>query len=152
MIEQPDHYLEAFAKAGASWISVHAEACPHLQRTLARIRSLGVLAGVALNPATPESSLEYVIEDLDFVLVMSVNPGFGGQKFIPSSLKKIRALKEMIEEAGTDCFIEVDGGVNSSTAPKVKAAGAQVLVAGSAVYDAQDYRAAIEEIKGNPTK
>ncbi len=145
MIEEPDRYIEEFIKAGASWISVHAEACIHLQRTLALIKSLGAWAGVALNPATPESVIEYVAEDLDFVLVMSVNPGFGGQAFIPSAVEKIRRLRKMADECGFS--IEVDGGINPSTAPKVIEAGADILVAGSAVYGAGDYAGAISSLR-----
>ncbi|VAW02271.1 Ribulose-phosphate 3-epimerase [hydrothermal vent metagenome] len=132
MIEPADPYLAAFAKAGADYISVHPEACPHLDRSLQVIGDLGCKAGVALNPATPETTLEYVLDRLDLVIVMSVNPGFGGQSFLPSQIDKISRLKAMIGDR--DILIEVDGGINPSTAPLVTAAGADVLVAGSAVY------------------
>ncbi len=132
MIEPCDPYLEAFAKAGADVITVHAEATKHLDRSLSAIRELGKKAGVSLNPATPESAVEYVLDRLDLILVMTVNPGFGGQKFIPATLEKIRRLKTMI--GGRDIRIEVDGGVAPDTAPLVVDAGADVLVAGSAVF------------------
>jgi len=132
MIEPVDPYLAAFAKAGADHISVHPEAGPHLDRTLQVIRDLGCKAGVALNPSTPETVLEYVLDRLDLIIVMSVNPGFGGQSFLPSQLDKIRRIKTMIE--GRDILIEVDGGITTTTASLVTAAGADVLVAGSAVY------------------
>lgn len=132
MIEPADPYLEAFAKAGADNISVHPEACPHLDRNLQVIRDLGCKAGVALNPSTPANVLEHVMDRLDLIIVMSVNPGFGGQSFLPSQIDKIRTLKSMIGER--DILIEVDGGINPQTAPLVAAAGADVLVAGSAVF------------------
>ena len=132
MIEPCDPYLEAFAKAGADYITVHAEATKHLDRSLSVIRELGKKAGVSLNPATPESAIEYVLDRLDMILVMTVNPGFGGQKFIPATLDKIRRIRTMI--GGRDIRIEVDGGVAPDTAPLVVAAGADTLVAGSAVF------------------
>lgn len=132
MIAPADPYLEAFADAGADVITVHPEAGPHLDRTLQTIRALGKKAGVAINPATPESCIEYVLDRLDLVLLMSVNPGFGGQSFIPSVVDKIRRVKAMIGSRKID--IEVDGGVTAETAPLVAAAGANVLVAGSAVF------------------
>ena len=134
MIEEPDRYLEDFKKAGADWVTVHAESCKHLHRTVARIHELGMKAGVALNPATPVSVLDYVIDDLDMVLVMSVNPGFGGQKFIPYTLEKIKKLRTMLNEAGLTTDIEVDGGVNAANVRDVLNAGANVIVAGSAVF------------------
>lgn len=134
MIEDPDRYLEAFAKAGADGITVHAEACRHLHRTVQKIKELGKKVCVSLNPATPLSALDYVLEDLDMVLIMSVNPGFGGQKFIESSLGKIAALRSMIQERGLDIEIEVDGGVNLDNAAQILEAGANVLVAGTAVF------------------
>ena len=134
MIEDPDRYLEAFAKAGADGITVHAEACRHLHRTVQKIKELGKKVCVSLNPATPLSALDYVLEDLDMVLIMSVNPGFGGQKFIESSLGKIAALRSMIQERGLDIEIEVDGGVNLNNAAQILEAGANVLVAGTAVF------------------
>lgn len=147
MIENPDLYIEAFAKAGADYITVHAEACPHLHRTLQLIRSFGVKPGVVLNPATPASVLEYIIEDLDLVLLMTVNPGFGGQSFIHSVVPKIREVKEMIEGKGLDVLIEIDGGVNTETAKLCVNAGADVLVAGSAVYNKSNRQQAIADIK-----
>ena len=140
MISPADPYLEAFAKAGADIISVHPEAGPHLHRSLQTIKGLGKKAGVVLNPATPISVIEPVISDLDLVLVMSVNPGFGGQSFIESQLPKIKALRKLIDASGKEIDLEVDGGVNNETAPRVIAAGANVLVAGSATF------------KGGPSK
>ncbi len=147
MIEEPDRYLERFAQAGADWISVHAEACRHLHRTVSRIKELGKKAGVALNPATPLEALYWILPELDFVLIMSVNPGFGGQKFIPQALKKIQALKAWIEKEALPVTIQVDGGLNPETAPQVIEAGAQVLVAGSAVFEAPDYAQAIAALR-----
>lgn len=148
MIENPDQYIEAFAKAGADYLTVHVEACKHLHRTLNYIKSFGVKAGVVLNPATPVEMIQHVLEDLDMVLFMTVNPGFGGQKFIPAVLPKIKQLKEMIDTKGLDIEIEVDGGVNPETARLCVEAGATVLVAGSAVYDKDDRAKAISEIRG----
>ncbi len=136
MIVEPERYVDAFRKAGADRISVHVETSPHLHRTLQHIRSTGARAGVVLDPHTSEDSIRYVLGDLDLVLVMSVNPGFGGQSFIPSALTKIRALRSAIDEAGLDVALEVDGGVSPKTAGAVVRAGARVLVAGSAVFDA----------------
>jgi ribulose-phosphate 3-epimerase len=147
MISDPDSYIEAFADAGADWITVHVEACVHLHRTIQAIKALGVKAGAVLNPATPLSTLDYVLEDLDLVLLMSVNPGFGGQGFIPSALRKIRELKAMIQDRGLDIPIEVDGGVNLKTIRDVAAAGAEICVAGSAVYKTDDYAATIRALK-----
>ncbi|MCA9816151.1 MAG: ribulose-phosphate 3-epimerase [Candidatus Obscuribacterales bacterium] len=150
MIEEPDRYVDDFARSGADYITVHAEAATHLQRTLSHIRSLGKKSGVALNPATPPEVLSYVLADIDLVLVMSVNPGFGGQKFIPTAVEKIRRLKEMFADAGLPgAKISVDGGINSDTAPKVIEAGVDVLVAGSAIYGADCVAEAIKELK-NP--
>ncbi len=134
MIEQPDRYLEAFVEAGAHVLTVHAEACTHLHRTLARIRELGARAGVALNPATPLAAVEEVAADLDLLLVMSVNPGFGGQAFIASSLDKVRRARAVLDAAGSAAELEVDGGVDASNAEALRRAGATVLVAGSSVY------------------
>lgn len=135
MIADPDRYIEEFAKAGADIICVHAEACTHLHRTIQHIKQLGKKAAVALNPGTPVSMIDYVLEDLDMVLVMSVNPGFGGQKFIPSALKKIKEIKEIVAERGiTDFDIEVDGGITLDNVLNVKEAGANIFVAGSAVF------------------
>ena len=147
MIVEPDRYLEQFVQAGASWLSVHVEACVHLQRTITAIKQMGARAGAVLNPATPLSTIEYVLEDLDYCLIMSVNPGFGGQGFIPSALEKISRLKKMITDRGVDVLVEVDGGVNLDTMEDVARAGADVCVAGSAVFGAGDYGAAIEGLK-----
>ena len=138
MIEAPDRYLSDFARAGASFLSVHQEACPHLHRTVQRIRELGVSPGVALNPATPVGTLDVILPDLDFVLVMSVNPGFGGQKFIPSALGKIKALLARRRELGLGFRIQVDGGVAPDTLPSLLEAGAEWFVAGSAVFRTGD--------------
>jgi ribulose-phosphate 3-epimerase len=148
MIAPADPYLAAFAEAGADIITMHAEAGPHLDRSLQAIRALGKKAGVSLNPSTPESAIEYVLDRLDLILVMSVNPGFGGQAFIPAAVEKIRRLKAMV--AGRPIHIEVDGGITPETAPHVVAAGADVLVAGSAVFKGEGeaaYRANIEAIR-----
>ena len=134
MIENPERYIEAYAKVGADIITVHAEACTHLDRTLAQIKATGVKAGVSLVPSTPESVVEYVMDKLDLILVMTVNPGFGGQAFIPSQLDKIKRLRAMITATGKAIDLEVDGGINAQTAKLVIAAGADVLVAGSAVF------------------
>lgn len=147
MIVEPERYVEAFAQAGADIISVHVEASTHLQRTLASIRALGKKAGVVLNPHTSETSVDYVLEDLDLILVMSVNPGFGGQKFLPSALRKLEALRGRIDRAGLDIRLEVDGGVTPETAAGVVAAGADVLVAGSAVFGATDRAQAMASLR-----
>jgi len=148
MIENPDQYIEAFAKAGADYITVHAEACTHLHRTIQLIKSYGVKAGVVLNPATPPSVLDYVLEDIDLVLLMTVNPGFGGQAFIPSVLDKIEKVRSMIDEKGLSVDIEIDGGVNPETARLCVERGATVLVAGSAIYNKEDRKQAIADIRG----
>jgi len=148
MIENPDQYIEAFAKAGADYISVHVEACRHLHRTIQMIKSFGIKAGVVLNPATPVEMIQHVIQDVDLVLLMTVNPGFGGQEFIPEVLPKIRKVKQMAEEKGLNIEIEVDGGVNPETARQCMEAGANVLVAGSAIYNQPDYAKAISLIRG----
>ena len=148
MIDNPDQYIEAFAKAGADYITVHAEACTHLHRTIQLIKSFGVKAGVVLNPATPASVLEYVLEELDMVLLMTVNPGFGGQAFIPSVLDKIEQVRSMIDEKGLAVEIEIDGGVNPETARQCVERGATVLVAGSAIYNKADRKQAIADIRG----
>jgi ribulose-phosphate 3-epimerase len=142
MIVEPEKYIEDFARAGADIITVHVEACVHLHRTIQQIKSLGKKAGVSLNPHTPVSMLEHVLTDIDLVLIMSVNPGFGGQSFIPSALDKIRALRRV-----SSVDIEVDGGVNAKTASLVVAAGANILVAGSYVFNHEDYREAIESLR-----
>ncbi|WP_317906789.1 ribulose-phosphate 3-epimerase, partial [Bacillus subtilis] len=146
MIEAPDRYIPAFAKAGADILSVHVEACPHLHRTIQLIKEQGVKAGVVLNPHTPVQQIEHVLEGLDLVLLMTVNPGFGGQSFISSVLPKIRQVKEMAEQKGlADLLIEVDGGVNKMTARQCIEAGANLLVAGSAVYNEKDRKKAISD-------
>lgn len=135
MIEAPERYLEDFARAGADVLTVHWEACTHLHRTLQQIRELGVKAGISLNPATPVSVLEEVLSEVDLVLLMSVNPGFGGQSYIPSSTAKIRKLRQLMQECESAALVEVDGGVNAQTIREVVVAGADVLVAGSAVFN-----------------
>lgn len=148
MIENPDAYIPAFAKAGADYLTVHAEACIHLHRTLGFIRENGVKPGVVLNPATPLTAIEYVLDQVDMVLLMTVNPGFGGQKYIPAVTAKIRELRRMLDERGlSHVLIEVDGGVNAATAPVVAEAGAQVLVAGNAVFGEKDRAEAIRRIR-----
>jgi ribulose-phosphate 3-epimerase len=148
MIEHPDKYIPEFAKAGADIITVHVEACPHLHRTIQLIKSFGIKAGVVLNPHTPVSVIEHILEDIDMVLLMTVNPGFGGQKFIHSVLPKIKLVSEMVQERNLNVEIEVDGGVNAETARLCIEAGANVLVAGSAVYNQKDRAQAIREIRG----
>jgi ribulose-phosphate 3-epimerase len=152
MIERPDDFLEPFARAGADIITVHAEACVHLHRTLQTIKQLGKKAGVALNPATPLCFLEPILNDVDLVLIMSVNPGFGGQKFIPSALDRIRQVRKWIEAWDLNIDLEVDGGINANTIAKVAAAGANVFVAGSAVFGQENYAQVIrtfrEKIEG----
>jgi ribulose-phosphate 3-epimerase len=147
MIENPDRFIEAFAKAGADYISVQVETCPHLHRTIHSIKEAGAKAGAVLNPATELSCLDWILADLDLVLIMSVNPGFGGQKFIPSSLAKISKLRTRIDQSGYDTLIQIDGGVNSQTVEKVVQAGADVLVAGSAIFGSADYASAIAQLK-----
>ncbi|WP_137753441.1 ribulose-phosphate 3-epimerase [Sphingopyxis sp. L1A2A] len=134
MISPVDHFLDAFAAAGADIITVHPEAGPHIHRSIQHIKSLGKQAGVSLNPATPAKMLDYLIDDIDLVLIMSVNPGFGGQSFITSQLRKIEAVRKMIDKTGRDIRLEVDGGIDAATAPLAIAAGADVLVAGTATF------------------
>jgi ribulose-phosphate 3-epimerase len=141
MIEQPDLYIERFARAGADMISVHQEAVPHLHRTVQLIRGCGVAAGVALNPSTPLGSLDEILPELDYVLLMSVNPGFGGQKFIPTVLTKIAGLRRHIDASGVKAKIEVDGGVGPDNIVAIRENGADILVAGSAVFDGRDPKA-----------
>ncbi len=148
MIEHPDRFIADFAKAGADYIAVQAEACTHLNRTLQMIREADVKAGVALNPATPLSAVEWVLEMVDFVLIMSVNPGFGGQTFIENSLDKIRTLRALLNERRRSTLIQVDGGVNDKTIRRVAGAGADVLVAGSAIYGSGDYAGTIRRFRG----
>lgn len=147
MIEEPDRYLEDFAAAGADWITVHVEVCRHLHRTVARIRELGKKAGVVLNPATPLSTLDLILGDVDLVMLMSVNPGFGGQSFIPATVDKVRRLKEMIVARNLAVGIELDGGIGPATIGEVAAAGANIFVAGSAVFGRPDYGQVIAEMK-----
>ncbi len=148
MISEPDRYIEAFAAAGAAMISVHVEVLPHLHRTVHAIKALNVLAGVVLNPSTPVSAIEEVAADVDFVLVMSVNPGFGGQQFIPRSIGKIADIKSLLARCGNSrAPIEVDGGIDAKTAPQVVAAGAHILVAGNAIFGQPDPERATRELK-----
>lgn len=150
MIVEPEKYVDAFVRAGADILTVHVEASPHLHRTLQQIRAAGARPAVALNPSTPLSSIEWVLEDLDMVLVMSVNPGFGGQRFIPAALEKVRTLRRMADERGLhDLWIQVDGGIGPQNVGEVAAAGANVFVAGSAVFGAPDYGTVIADLKKN---
>ena len=149
MIENPDRYIADFAQAGADLITVHQEAVPHLHRTVQLIKSLGKKAGVSINPATPVATLEVILDDLDLVLLMSVNPGFGGQSFIPATLAKIAALRQRIEERGLSVEIEVDGGVKADNIGRIAAAGANVFVAGSAVFSTPDYAQTIALLRRN---
>lgn len=148
MIDSPEKYLDHFIEAGASWLSFHAEATNHAHRLIQRIKEYpSVKAGVALNPATPVTYLQYILEDLDFVVVMSVNPGFGGQRFIPSSLNKIEVVRHMIDSQGLDVKIEVDGGISDKNANKVVLKGAEIIVAGSAVFGAKNIPKAVRGIR-----
>jgi ribulose-phosphate 3-epimerase len=151
MIEEPDRYIEAFAKAGADMISVHVEVCRHLERTVSAIKDFGVKAGVVLNPATSLDTLEEILPETDFVLIMSVNPGFGGQSFIPHALDKLRAARKLvdaaIERTGRDILLEVDGGVKVDNIAEVARAGADTFVAGSAIFGAGDYRTTIDAMR-----
>jgi len=147
MIENPDRYIEDFAKAGADLISVQVEACIHLNRTIQMIKSMDLRAGVVLNPSTPLSALEWVLEDVDFVMIMSVNPGFGGQKFIPNTIDKIRSLRQMIQDRGLSILIEIDGGVNETTIKNISDAGVDVFVAGSAIFKSPNYKETISKFR-----
>jgi ribulose-phosphate 3-epimerase len=147
MIENPDQYIEEFAKAGSTYLTVHQEACSHLHRTIQAIKDLGVKAGVALNPTTPVSTLEWILEDLELVLIMSVNPGFGGQKFIPQAIEKVRSLKSMIDAKNAAMPIGVDGGINEQTIQPVAKAGANMFVAGSAIFGSPDYAETISNFR-----
>jgi ribulose-phosphate 3-epimerase len=147
MIEQPDRFVEAFVQSGAAMVSVHVEAAAHLHRTLSLIRSLGAKAGAVLNPATPASAIEDVAGDLDFVVVMAVNPGFGGQSFIPNSLEKIRRVRALLTRANASAAIEVDGGVDLGNAAAVVEAGANILVAGNAIFGTPDAEAATRALR-----
>lgn len=147
MIEQPDRYISDFVKAGADLVCVHAEACTHLHRCVSQVKELGAKVGVALNPHTPLNIIEYILPMLDLVLLMTVNPGFGGQKFIPEVLPKIKRLSQIIKEQGLATEIEVDGGINTETATLVTGAGANVLVAGSAIFGADNPGQAVKDIR-----
>ena len=147
MIEKPELMIPAFIDAGADLITVHAEACPHLHRVIHMIKDAGIKAGVALNPATSLSTIENILPDLDLVLIMSVNPGFGGQKFIPSSIDKIRCLKQMILDRGKHIWLQVDGGINQESGKAVVEAGANVLVAGSYIFGSEDLQLTIKQMK-----
>ncbi|PLX75992.1 MAG: ribulose-phosphate 3-epimerase [Desulfuromonas sp.] len=151
MIENPDLYIPDFAKVGSDIITVHQEAVPHLHRTVQLIKSLGKKAGVSINPATPVATLETILDDLDLVLVMSVNPGFGGQSFIESALPKIAALRQMIDSRGLSVELEVDGGVKADNIKRIADAGADVFVAGSAVFGSDDYGKTIGQLRANAT-
>lgn len=154
MIVEPERYIDAFAEAGADTITIHVEACVHLHRTLAYVRSLGKRAGVTMNPSTPEEHVRYVLDVCDQILVMSVNPGFGGQSLIPEVLPKVAAIRRMIDEhhqknpSRPEIDLEIDGGITAATAKDAIAAGARVLVAGNAVFNTKDYKAAIAAIRG----
>ncbi len=147
MIEEPDRYIEAFVQAGADMVSVHVEAVPHLHRAVDLIKRLGAKAGVVLNPATPAGALREIAADLDFVLLMSVNPGFGGQAFIPGSLGKLRRVREVLSEAGSSAPIEIDGGIDAGTAAAVVGAGATILVAGQAIFGTGDAAGATRALR-----
>lgn len=147
MIDAPERYVADFAAAGADCIAIHQEACTHLHRTIQLIREQGARPGVALNPATPVETLRCILADLDFVLVMSVNPGFGGQQFIPASLEKVRQLKAMIVDQGLETLIQIDGGVNPDTIADIADAGVDVFVAGSAIFGTDDYQQTIARLK-----
>ena len=149
MIENPDRYIPQFVDAGAHIISVHSETCPHLHRTIQLIKAHDVKAAVALNPATPLNVLEYVLGDLDMVLLMTVNPGFGGQDFIEFSLSKISALRKMIDERGLDIDIQVDGGIKIDNVKKIVRAGADIIVAGSAIFNSKNVKQAVEQFKAS---
>jgi len=148
MIVEPEKYAEEFKDAGANSLTVHQEACPHLHRNIQQIKSLGMNAGVAINPATPVSLLTDIIRDVDMVLVMSVNPGFGGQSFIPHSIAKIKELKNLIDSAGSSAKIEVDGGISLENAQEIVNAGADILVAGSSIFKSENPLQTIEKMKG----
>ncbi|HEY6214374.1 MAG TPA: ribulose-phosphate 3-epimerase [Vicinamibacterales bacterium] len=147
MIEEPDRYIDAFAKAGASMISVHVEVLPHLHRTIHAVKALGAKAGVVLNPSTPVAALTEIAADVDYVLVMSVNPGFGGQTFIPRSESKVREVRTLLDRAGNPAPVEIDGGIDLGNVARVVAAGARMIVAGSAVFHSGDPERAVRELK-----
>ncbi|MCD6161731.1 MAG: ribulose-phosphate 3-epimerase [candidate division Zixibacteria bacterium] len=147
MIENPERYIPEFAKAGANIITVHFETCNHLHRTIYSIKELGIKAGVSLNPHTPPFLIDEILNDIDLILIMSVNPGFGGQSFIEKSLTKIKAVRSMIDEAKCDCLIEVDGGINDITGQMCREAGVDILAAGSYIFGASDYNEAIQSLR-----
>lgn len=147
MIESPERYIKDFADAGADLISVQVEACVHLNRTIQMIKEIGLRAGVVLNPSTPLATIEWVLKDVDFVMIMSVNPGFGGQKFIPNSLDKVKDLRGMTRENGLSTLIEIDGGVNEKTIKNISDAGVDVFVAGSAILESSDYKETITRFR-----
>ena len=147
MIENPDRYIKDFAKAGADLISVQVEACVHLNRAIQMIKESGLRAGAVLNPSTPLSSIEWIMEDVDFIMIMSVNPGFGGQDFIPNSLDKVGALRRIIRDRGLATLIEIDGGVNEKTIKNLSDAGVDVFVAGSAIFKSPDYKKTIDRFR-----
>lgn len=152
MIENPDNYIEAFAKAGSDLIVVHQEACKHLHRTIQGIKNLNVKAGVALNPATPVETIKHVLKDLDMVLIMTVNPGFGGQSFIEGMLDKIKELRSMIKDMGFEVDIQVDGGIKEENIHKVVEAGANIIVAGSAIFGSNDIPQTVKNLRENSLK
>jgi ribulose-phosphate 3-epimerase len=147
MIVEPGRYAEQFVQAGARMVSIHIEADPHAHRTLSSIRAAGAQAGIAVNPATPLSALDEAVKFADYVLVMSVNPGFGGQEFIPNSLDKVRRLRKMLDERGLKTRIEIDGGINSDNVAEVAGAGAEIIVSGSAIFGAPDPAVALRELR-----
>jgi ribulose-phosphate 3-epimerase len=152
MIENPDNYIKDFVDAGCDMIVVHEEACTHLHRTIQNIKSFNVKAGVALNPATPIENIKYILNDVDMVLIMTVNPGFGGQSFIGTMIDKIKELKALIDEKGLDVDIQVDGGIKPSNVSDVVKAGANVIVAGSAIFNSDDIEATVKEFRLNASK
>jgi ribulose-phosphate 3-epimerase len=147
MIENPDNYIPAFAEAGASYISVQIETCIHLNRTVQLIKDSGAHAGVVLNPSTPVKSLEWILEYVDYVLIMSVNPGFGGQAFIPNSIDKIKALRKQIQDRSLSVLIEIDGGVNENSIAEIASAGVDIFVAGSAIFGSKDYQKTLQSFR-----
>jgi ribulose-phosphate 3-epimerase len=149
MIVHPDLLIPNFIQAGANYVTVHVEACPHLHRTIQNIKQLGAKAGVSINPSTPISAIEEILDEVDILLIMSVNPGFGGQSFIPKVLDKIQAARKMITSRGLQTYLSVDGGIKVSNVKRVVEAGADLLVAGSAIFESGDYKKAIEELRGH---
>lgn len=152
MIASPEKYIEEFGKAGAKILTVHVEACPHLHRIIQTVKKMGIEVGASLNPATPLTALEHILEDLDMVLLMSVNPGWSGQDFIPQIIPKIKRLREMIDKGGYKILIEVDGGVKVDNSAKIAHAGADILVMGSAIFGTKDYKKTIEKVRGKLDK